>query len=175
MKESSPISSGSLSPQKNNSLTIFSITYNEQLNAKETMKTLISKIVDNEGYIDIDRTLLILPFRVNYSESFLKNLNYINIRIFQRGITKYFFKGQVFNQVYSYKKLQLLVRKLLIKFKLIYHYVPRDIQEIIHNKFFSINREPKFSKSAQTFLLTEQIEEISEYDDNQDFHFITLQ
>ena len=177
INESSPISSGSFSPSPNkfnrqSILTFNSSSYHEQLNAKETMKTLISKIVDNEGYIDIDRTLLILPFRVNYSESFLKNLNYINIRIFQRGITKYFFKGQVFNQVYSYKKLQLLVRKLLIKFKLIYHYVPRDIQEIIHNKFFSINREPKFSKSAQAFIVQEQNEEISEYDDTQDFHFL---
>ena len=177
INESSPISSGSFSPIPNkfnrqSILTINSSSYHEQLNAKETMKTLISKIVDNEGYIDIDRSLLILPFRVNYSEKFLKNLNYINIRIFQRGITKYFFQGQVFNQVYSYKKLQLLLRKLLIKFKLIYHYVPRDIQEIIQYKFSTINREPKFSKSAQSFIVQEQNEDISEYDDTQDFHFL---
>ena len=102
----------------------------------------------------------------------MKNLNYINIRIFQRGITKYFFRGQIFNQVYSYKKLQLLVRKLLIKFKLIYHYVPKDIQEIIQYKFSTINREEKFSKSAQAFLVQEQNEDVSEYDDTQDFHFL---
>ena len=175
MQESSPISSGSLSPQKNNSLTIFSITYNEQLNAKETMKTLISKIVDNEGYIDIDRTLLLLPYRVNYSEKFFKNLNYINIRIFQRGISKYLFQDSGLNQFYSFKKLLLLINKIYIKFKLMYHYVPKEIKELIQYKFNNINKEEKFSKSAQTFLLTEQIEEISEYDDNQDFHFITLQ
>ena len=132
MHESSPISSGSLSPQKNNnSLTIYSLTYNEQLNAKETMKTLISKIVDIEGYIDIDRTLLLLPYRVNYTENFFKNLNYINIRIFQRGITKYLFQDAAFNQFYSFKKLLLLINKIFIKFKLMYHYVPKEIKELI--------------------------------------------
>ena len=176
MHESSPISSGSLSPQKNNnSLTIYSLTYNEQLNAKETMKTLISKIVDIEGYIDIDRTLLLLPYRVNYSENFFKNLNYINIRIFQRGISKYLFQDAGLNQFYSFKKLLLLINKIFIKFKLMYHYVPKEIKELIQYKFNNINKEPKFSKTTQAFLLSEQIEEISEYDDNQDFHFITLQ
>ena len=139
------------------------------------MKTLISKIVDNEGYIDIDRTLLLLPYRVNYSEKFFKNLNYINIRIFQRGISKYLFQDSGLNQFYSFKKLLLLINKIYIKFKLMYHYVPKEIKELIQYKFNNINKEPKFSKTTQAFLLSEQIEEISEYDDNQDFHFITLQ
>ena len=45
------------------------------------MKILISKIVDDEGYIDIDRTLLLLPYRVNYSEKFFKKLNYFIVGI----------------------------------------------------------------------------------------------
>ncbi len=136
------------------------------------MKILISKIVDDEGYIDIDRTLLLLPYRVNYSEKFFKKLNYFNIRIFQRGITKYLFQDAYFNQLYSYKKLFLLIKKLLIKFKLIYHYVPKDIIELIQYKFNHINNETKFSKSAQQFLVHEQIEDVSEYDETEDFHFM---
>ena len=177
INDSSPLSSGSLSPSPNKNnrqsiITLNSSSFHEQLNAKIRMKALISKITDNEGYIDIDRTLLILPFKVNYSETFLTNLNYINIRIFQRGITKYLFQGEIFNQVYSYKKLQFLINKLLIKFKLIYHFVPRDIQELVQYKFSSINDDPKFSKSAQAFLIEEQKYDISEYDDTEDFHFL---
>ena len=177
INDSSPLSSGSLSPSPNkynrqSIITLNSSSFHEQLNAKIRMKALISKITDNEGYIDIDRTLLILPFKVNYSETFLTNLNYINIRIFQRGITKYLFQREIFNQVYSYKKLQFLINKLLIKFKLIYHFVPRDIQELVQYKFSSINDDPKFSKSAQAFLIEEQKYDISEYDDTEDFHFL---
>ena len=174
--ESSPISSDSLSPSPNkgNRQSIFTLnsSYNDQLNAKITMKILISKIVDDEGYIDIDRTLLLLPYRVNYSEKFFKKLNYFNIRIFQRGITKYLFQDAYFNQLYSYKKLFLLIKKLLIKFKLIYHYVPKDIIELIQYKFNHINNEKKFSKSAQQFLVHQQLEDVSEYDETEDFHFM---
>ena len=168
---SSPKSSNSPSPINKHTLHFTITNYNEQLNAKETMKTLINKIVDDEGYIDIDRTFIILPFRIQYSEQFLRYLNFFSVRIFKKGVSKYFFKTNSSNIDYLFKKLQLMINKLWIKFKIIYTFLPKDIYELLNNKFKSLNNDPKYLKNGQIFLINEQKEEESEYDITENFRF----
>lgn len=138
---------------------------------KETMKYLIDKIVDVDGFVDIDRTLTILPFRVKYSQAFLKDINFTNVRVLQRGLRKYFFLNDETNQVYTYKKLQLLIYKLLIKFKLIYKFIPKETFEIIKQNFNNINEDPQYEKTAQVLGMVEQRDDISEYDDTGEMQF----
>lgn len=148
-----------------------SFSDNDRQYAKETMKYLIDKIVDVDGFVDIDRTLIILPFRVKYSQAFLRDINFTNVRVLQRGLRKYFFLNDETNQAYTYKKLQLLIFKLLIKFKLIYKFIPNETFEVIKQNFNNINEDPQYEKSAQVLGMFEQKDDISEYDDTGEMQF----
>ena len=154
-------------PTNNDSvISISSFSDTDKQCAKETMKNLIDKIVDVDGFVDIDRTLLILPFRVKYTNSFLNNLRFTNVRVIQRGIQKYFFTNGDTNQVYLYKKLQLLVFKISIKINLMYGYFQKETLDTMKQAFNNINQDPRFEKSAQTLVQFEQKDDISEYDDS---------
>ncbi len=163
----SPSSRNSINNNKHFLNMYNSITNNheEQLIKKNMMKNLINKIIDDEEYIDIDRTLLILPYKVIYDEKFFENLYYMNIRIYLKGIRKYFFNNNAFNQVYSYKKLNFLIYKLLIKFKLIYFFLSNDILHNLKKTFKMINESPNFSKGFEIFRKFEQKDVQSEYDE----------
>jgi len=156
------------SVNKQNFLNIYNSRTNnheEQTIKKNMMKNLINKIIDDERYIDIDRTLLILPYKVIYNENFFENLYYMNLRIYLKGIRKYFFNNNIFNQVYSYKKIIFLIYKLLIKFKLIYYFLPNDTLNNIKHTFKMINDSQNFSKNFEIFRKFEQKDVQSDYVD----------
>ena len=96
---------------ENNNINQFSIvdsTQNEKNQIQEEMKfnfrKIIDKIVDPEGFIDIDRTLSILPEQVKYSENIIHNLEYLSVRAMIRGVTKFEFLNAMDNPIYSFKK-----------------------------------------------------------------------
>ena len=161
---------------RNNLLStgVFFDTEKKQKNIiQETMKfnfrKMIDKIVDPEGFIDIERTLLILPDRVKYSHNFIKNLQYLNVRVYIRGLTKYFFLNAITNPVFAFKKLQLLMFKLLIKYKMIYSFLPEATLLKINQKFTSIDDNPLYEKTPEALQKYEERDDVSEYDDEGEY------
>ena len=136
---------------------------------KFNFRKLIDKIVDPEGFIDIERTLLILPDRARYSKDFVKNLNFLNVRVFIRGLTKYLFLNAITNPVFSYKRLQLLMFKILIKFKMIYSYLPNAALLKINHDFNKIDENPLFEKTTEALQKYEDRDDVSEYDDEGEY------
>lgn len=136
---------------------------------KFNFRKMIDKIVDPEGFIDIERTLLILPDRVRYSHNFIKNLQYLNVRVYIRGLTKYFFLNAITNPVFSFKKLQLLMFKLLIKYKMIYSFLPEATLLKINQKFTSIDDNPLYEKTPEALQKYEERDDVSEYDDEGEY------
>lgn len=136
---------------------------------KFNFRKMIDKIVDPEGFIDIERTLLILPDRVRYSPNFIKNLQYLNVRVYIRGLTKYFFLNAITNPVFAFKKLQLLLFKLLIKYKMIYSFLPEATLLKINQKFTSIDDNPLYEKTPEALQKYEERDDVSEYDDEGEY------
>lgn len=136
---------------------------------KFNFRKLIDKIVDPEGFIDIERTLLILPERTRYSKDFIQNLKFLNVRVFIRGLTKYLFLNAITNPVYSYKKLQLLMFKILLKFKMIYTYLPEAALLKINHDFTKIDENPLFEKTTEALQKYEDRDDVSEYDDEGEY------
>ena len=167
---------GGILNSRNNLLStgVFFDTEKKQKNIiQEKMKfnfrKMIDKIVDPEGFIDIERTLLILPDRVRYSHNFIKNLQYLNVRVYIRGLTKYFFLNAITNPVFSFKKLQLLMFKLLIKYKMIYSFLPEATLLKINQKFTSIDDNPLYEKTPEALQKYEERDDVSEYDDEGEY------
>ena len=136
---------------------------------KFNFRKLIDKIVDPEGFIDIERTLLILPDRTRYSKDFIKNLNFLNVRVFIRGLTKFLFLNAITNPVFSFKRLQLLMFKILIKFKMIYTYLPDAALLKINHDFNKIDENPLFEKTTEALQKYEDRDDVSEYDDEGEY------
>lgn len=167
---------GGILNSRNNLLStgVFFDTEKKQKNIiQEKMKfnfrKMIDKIVDPEGFIDIERTLLILPDRVRYSHNFIKNLQYLNVRVYIRGLTKYFFLNAITNPVFAFKKLQLLMFKLLIKYKMIYSFLPEATLLKINQKFTSIDDNPLYEKTPEALQKYEERDDVSEYDDEGEY------
>ena len=152
-----------------NKKSIIDTTKIERLEIQEEMKynfrKLIDRIVDTEGYIDIERTLIILPDQVKYEDIFINNLNNFNIRVILRGLEKYFFTNNMDNPIYSLNKLQFLIYKILIKFQMIYSYMNDNFINQINASMKDINNKKIFQKTPEAFQKFDEKDDISEYDD----------
>jgi hypothetical protein len=157
----------------NNQFSLVDSTQSEKNQIQEEMKfnfrKIIDKIVDPEGFIDIDRTLAILPEQVKFSENIINNLQYLSMRVILRGITKFEFLNAMDNPIYSFKKLQLLIYKLIIKFKMIYSIIPEATLKQINDKFSQINDKKQFEKSPEALQKYEEKDDVSEYDDGGEY------
>jgi hypothetical protein len=138
---------------------------------KESFKTkfrvLLDKLADIEGNLDLERALIILPSRVKYSDNYLKSLKYFKIRVLIRGIRKLLFKNEN-NFDYSFKKMQILIYKIMIKFYLIYNYLNEEELNKIQEELYSINNNPLFQKNSKLMMKFEKRDDESEYDDEGD-------
>ena len=73
------------------------------------------------------------------------------------------------NPIYSFKKLQLLIYKLIIKFKMIYSIIPENTLKQINEKFSLVNDKKKFEKSPEALQKYEEKDDVSEYDDGGEY------
>jgi len=148
-----------------NTLYFCYIKKNKFLNhAVKVFKILIYKLSNPEGYIDIERALAILPYRVKYSKEYLNSLYYLNLRALIKGFRKFLFINEKNNFIFSFKKLQLIVYKLIIKMELMFIYFPKEIKENVNNHFYSLNNE--FNDYKKIFYkMFEKKEQESEYND----------
>ena len=157
----------------NNQFSLIDSTQSEKNQIQEEMKfnfrKIIDKIVDPEGFIDIDRTLSILPEQVKFSENIINNLQHLSMRVIIRGVTKFEFLNAMDNPIYSFKKLQLLIYKLIIKFKMIYSIIPENTLKQINEKFSLVNDKKKFEKSPEALQKYEEKDDVSEYDDGGEY------
>ena len=132
---------------------------------KNNFRTLLDKLVDTEGFIDLERALILLPYKVKYSESFLKSLKYLNLKVIIRGMRKFMFKIEGDNSKYSYKKMQFLIYKIMIKFNMLYNYLSDEtilkVKEIAKN----VDSHPQFGKNGILIQMFEKRDDESEYDD----------
>ena len=48
---------------------------------KGTFRDLLDKIVDTEGFVDIERALTILCYRAKYSQKYYNSLKYYNAKV----------------------------------------------------------------------------------------------
>ena len=148
-----------------NTLNINYIKKNKFLNhAIKVFKILIYKLSNPEGYIDIERALAILPYRVRYNKEYLNSLYYLNLRAIIKGFRKFLYMNEKNNFIFSFKKLQIIVYKLMIKMELMFYYLPDEIKQNITNHFYSLNNE--FSNYKLFFdKMLEKKELESEYND----------
>ena len=151
-------------------ISMTSFSNNDRYYAKERMKYFIDKLVDIDGFIDVDRTLLILPFRVKYSDEYMMNLHHFNVRVLIRGVRKYFFKTEVRNQAFNYKKLELMINKLYIKAMFIYHHLPSEYIKTLRASFHGINTDPDYERYIQVLQGYEEKDDASEYDEEGQFY-----
>ena len=125
----------------------------------------IDKFVDPEGIIDIDRALNLLPDKAIYDTDFILNMEYFNIRTLIRAIRKYYFSLEEDSPLYSFNKGYLMIYKLMMKLKMVYHYIPEKSLKKIKPEFENLNDMNKFSKTAEVFQKYEERDIMSDYDD----------
>ena len=125
----------------------------------------IDKFVDPEGVIDIDRALNLLPDKATYDTDFIQNMEYFNIRTLIRAIRKYYFSLEEDSPLYSFNKGYLMIYKLMMKLKMVYHYIPEKSLKKIKPEFENLNDMNKFSKTAEVFQKYEERDIMSDYDD----------
>ena len=132
---------------------------------KLELKALIDKFVDPEEYIDIERTLTLLPDRITYDNDFMEYLKHFNIRTLINGTRKYYFSLEEDNPIYSFQRINLLVFKLMMKLKLIYNYLPDKTKHAIKMDFTTNANIKKFEKTPEIFQKYEERDNVSDYDD----------
>ena len=136
---------------------------------KETIKfkfkVLLDKLVDTEGFIDLERALIILPYRVKYSDDYLQCLKYFNIKVLIRGMRKFLFKIEGDNSKYAFKKMQLLIYKIILKFNMIYHYLSEETIIKINEITKLVECHPQYGKNGMLIQMLEKRDDGSEYDD----------
>ena len=71
------------------------------------------------------------------------------MRVIIKGVTKYEFLNAMDNPIYSFKKWQLLIYQLMIKFKIIYSIIPESTLKQINDKFSHIYDKKQFEKSPE--------------------------
>ena len=125
----------------------------------------IDKFVDPEGIIDIDKALNLLPDKATYDTDFILNMEYFNIRTLIRAIRKFYFSLEEDSPLYSFNKGYLMIYKLMLKLKMVYHYIPEKSLKKIKPEFESLNEMNKFSKTAEVFQKYEERDIMSDYDD----------
>jgi hypothetical protein len=125
----------------------------------------IDKFVDPEGIIDIDRALNLLPDKATYDTDFILHMEYFNIRTLIRAIRKYYFSLEEDNPLYSFNKGYLMIYKLMMKLKMVYHNMPEKSLKKIKPEFENLNDMNKFAKTAEVFQKYEERDIMSDYDD----------
>ena len=87
------------------------------------------------------------------------------MKVIIRGMRKFLFKIEGNNSKYAFKKMQLLIYKIMLKFNLIYYYLSDEtitkIKEISNN----VNSHPQFGKNGIISQMFEKRDDESEYDD----------
>lgn len=141
---------------------------------KGTFRDILDKIVDTEGFVDIELALAILCSRAKYSQKYYSSLKYYNAKVLIKGIRKYKFKNDQSNGVYSFQKLRLLVYKLIIKFKLIYNYLSVDAKNKLKELFNSINDLPQFEKINEALEEYQRRDNDSEYNEGDEIPSFNL-
>ena len=134
-------------------------------NIKLKFKVLLDKLVDTEGFIDLERALIILPYRVKYSHDYLQCLKYFNIKVLIRGMRKFLFKIEGGNLKYAFKKMQLLIYKIMLKFNMIYHYLSEETIIKINEITKMVECHPQYGKNGMLIQMLEKRDDGSEYDD----------
>ena len=135
---------------------------------KYKLKVLLDKLVDTEGFIDLERALIILPYRVKYTYSFLQCLKYLNTKVLIRGMRKFLFKIEGDNSKYAFKKMQLLIYKIILKFNMLYYYLSEETILKINEKTKTVETHPQFGKNGILLQMLEKRDDGSEYDDEDD-------
>lgn len=107
----------------------------------QSVRSLCEKLMDKDEFIDIERGLVLLPKRIKYSNHFIEGIHSLNIKQTLKGLRKYFFMNSVNNPIYSYRKLQQMIYKILIKFKMIIQMVPEQYAETLVNIFEEENKK----------------------------------
>ena len=93
----------------------------------------------------------------------------MNIRVFIRGLTKFFFDSETEDSLYNFKKIELLIYKLLSKLKVVYTFLPEYTLINMSQDFALINHSSQFEKTAEALQKYEEIDGVSEYDDEGEF------
>jgi hypothetical protein len=91
------------------------------------------------------------------------------MRVILRGLRKFFFVSAVKNPVYSFKKLQQIIYKLVIKMKILYQQIPTTSNENILKRLNEINEKEKYKKSYDNLKRMEEDDELSDYDDQGEY------
>ena len=150
---------------KNNSINTNNPVSNSMSAEKnKSYRILLDKFVDKDRLIDVDRTLILLPARVKYTSHFMETLHYSNMRVILRGLRKFYFMSSVNNPIYSFKKLQQIYNKIMIKLRFIYRYIPNSADEFINQRLNEINQMEKYHKSFTNLRRMEEDDELSDYD-----------
>ena len=113
-----------------------------------SIKSLCDKLVDKDEFIDIERALLLLPQRIKYSGHFIGGIHSLNMKQILKGLRKYFYINSINNPIYSYRKLQQMIYKILIKFKLIIQMIPEQCSDTLVNNFNEENLKYERIKTA---------------------------
>jgi hypothetical protein len=129
----------------------------------------MDKFVDMDKLIDIDRTLILLPARVKYSTNFIECVHYLNMRVILRGLRKFFFVSAIKNPVFSFKKLQQIIYKIVIKMKILYQQIPPSSNENILKRLNEINDKEKYKKNYENLRKMEEEDDLSDYDDQGEY------
>ena len=132
---------------------------------KLELKKLIDKFVDPEEFIDVERTLNMLPDRITYDNDFIEYIDHFNIRTLINGTRKYYFSLEEDNPIYSFQKINLLVFKLMLKLKLIYNYLPSQTKHSIKMDFLANANIKKYEKTPEILQKYEERDNVSDYDD----------
>ena len=135
---------------------------------KYKLKVLLDKLVDTEGFIDLERALIILPYRVKYTYSFLQCLKYLNTKVLIRGMRKFLFKIEGDNSKYAFKKMQLLIYKIILKFNMLYYYISDETISKINEISKTVETHPQYGKNGILLQMLEKRDDGSEYDDEDD-------
>lgn len=134
-----PIKDSNILSASNNASLSVDIVHRNDL--YQSVKSLCEKLMDKDEFIDVERGLVLLPKRIKYSAHFIEGIHSLNMKQMLKGLRKYFFMNSVNNPIYSYRKLQQMIYKILIKFKMIIQMVPEQYADTLLGNFEEENRK----------------------------------
>lgn len=169
-KESSNIELGIINENLSDSFSIdkeYEEKIKNQLSKFETklaLRYLCNKLADKDGIINIERTLVLLPYRVKISKNYYETMDNLDIKYILKGLKNHFYDNSLNNSIYSYKKLQQMLIKITIKTKILQNFIPESIFKsmLISNK--EINNNQENQKNANNIKKLEEKDEFSDLD-----------
>lgn len=130
------------------------------------LRYLIDKITDEDQQINIDLALRLIVQRESYNNRFLEYLYYFNLKQLKRGLQKFSFANEAYSSTYSFKKLQNLIYKLMIKFKMLYTLFPNEMMSVVRPKLEYFNLNLDYSKKV--VLKEKRGNHYSDYEDEEE-------